>query len=106
MKPFAAALAALAIFCAAFDAFPGSASSSSTTIVVGTIKAFKNKSGDKVVAVAVKTSAGSLLVPTASIEQFAPYDGRTMKVCCSVQDKTIVPLCVMNVKAPPADKKF
>jgi len=110
MKSFAAALAALAVLCAALGASAGSAASSNatakTSIVVGTIKAIKDKSGDKVLAVAVKTEAGTVLVPSASIEQFAPYDGRTMRICCAVQDKTLIPLCVMNVKAPPADKKF
>ncbi len=106
MKTALAALAAIALLVsAAPQAHTASAPQVSTTTVVGTIKAIKDKSGEKTVAVSVKTANGYVLVPSELIENFAPYDGRTMKICCSVVNNNLIPRCVLSVKAPPPDKK-
>lgn len=64
--------------------------------VVGTVSVSRDKSG-KPTIVALKTENGSLLVPTKSIDSFLPHDGRKVKACCSVQGKSLIPICVTGI---------
>jgi hypothetical protein len=91
------ALSLLATSPAALSAAETQQGPMNTVSLTGIVATYKDKSGN-ISAVTVKTDKGLLAVPTKNNDKFAPYEGKSVRFCCLVNGKTLVPLFVTGLE--------
>ena len=93
---FGMALLALLLFATPFASAQAQNASGGTQTINGKVIVSKDKSG-KAIAAVLKTDSAVLAIPTARVERFAAYEGRDVRVSCSINGKIAIPLCVIGL---------